>query len=108
MTFEQNSRFEPSRDQLTGGAIEYLFKFMEETNEDFMRDCLLTKTENKVIALMAEGNDVQQTADKLGVAECTVNTHIRSIYSKYNLTGGFMAMKAVVRYLERTHRLKDE
>lgn len=61
---------------------------------------ILTKKEEEVISLMAEGLTDKEIAEKLFLAETTIRTHKINIYSKCNATGSTARVKAVLYYLK--------
>lgn len=58
----------------------------------------LTKTEFKILALLAEGHDRQQIADNLQVSINTVKMHLRNLYQKLNVSSSDQAIKVAIRY----------
>jgi len=57
----------------------------------------LTARERQILALIAEGSTNRQVAARLGIAETTVENHLRSIYRKLGVTN---RMSAVMRALQ--------
>lgn len=55
----------------------------------------LTRREQQVIELIAQGLAYDEVADRLGVSVNTVRFHIKNIYSKLNVNSRFMAVERV-------------
>lgn len=67
----------------------------------------LSEREREVLALMAQGLSNQAICDTLFLSAKTVETHIRSIFNKFDLpeeVEGNRRVQAVVRWLEAQHR----
>ena len=97
---------QPERNQITASAFYFMKEFIENTGSlDKMEDWLLTKRQNQIMALMAEGKDKQEIADILNVETTTITSQIVDIYSRYGLDGGFKPTKAVIKFLKNTGKL---
>lgn len=76
----------------------------------------LTQTEKEILELMAQGLSNKAIQQKRCITQATLSTHIKSIYLKFNIhksnfNKGFgessMRVRAVLKYLKRTGKLKD-
>lgn len=88
----------------------YLLKeFIRITGEMIkMEDWLLTKRQNQIMALMSEGMGREEIAESLDIELTSINTQLNDIYDRYEISGGSKNVKAVVKYLKRIERLKNE
>jgi DNA-binding CsgD family transcriptional regulator len=57
----------------------------------------LTDREQQVLALIAQGRSLQNTATVLGVSRNTIATQVKSIYSKLNISSRAEAALAAAR-----------
>lgn len=60
------------------------------------------------MALMSEGMGREEIAESLNIELTSINTHLSDIYDKYEISGGSKNVKAVVKYLKRIERLKEQ
>ncbi len=73
-----------------GGAVaspdiaRKILDFFKPSTEQF--EDHLSKRENEVLTLLADGYSYKMTADKLSISYTTVNTHIKRIYEKLHIS----------------------
>lgn len=60
-------------------------------------ELLLTQRERDVLAVAAEGLTARQIAERLGVRERTITTHLDRIYDKLGVSSRFAAIRAATR-----------
>lgn len=53
--------------------------------DDFMKSHKLTEREKEIMALLLQGRTYKMIADELFLSENTIKTHIKNIYSKFNI-----------------------
>ena len=96
----------PKRNEVTASALFHLKEFIRVSG-DFtkLEDWILTKRENQVIALMAEGLNNDEIAERLELSPPTISSNITDIYRRYGVEGKIARTKAVLIYLNRAGRL---
>jgi DNA-binding CsgD family transcriptional regulator len=57
----------------------------KESIDNIHKTIQLTKRENEIVALLLKGRTYKMIADELYVSENTIKTHIKNIYSKFNV-----------------------
>jgi DNA-binding CsgD family transcriptional regulator len=102
-------RYQPKKNEITASAMYFLKEFIRVSGEVIkMEDWLLTKRQNQIMALMSEGMGREEIADSLDIGLTSINTQLNDIYDRYEISGGSKNVKAVVKYLKRIERLKEE
>jgi len=102
-------RYQPKKHEITASAMYFLKEFIKRVTENYkMEDWLLTKRQNQIMALMSEGMGREEIAESLDIELTSINTQLNDIYDRYEISGGSKNVKAVVKYLKRIERLKDE
>ena len=101
---------QPPKHLITAEAMWHIKEFIRKTRElKFMDDWRLTKRQNQIIALMADGLDVDEIAEKLEIGVTSINTQIYGadgIYERYALEGKNKHTKAVLEFLKQSGRIK--
>lgn len=101
--------YQPKKEEITASAMYLLKEFIWITGETIkMDDWLLTKRQNQIMALMSEGMGREEIAERLDIELTSINTQLNDIYDRYEISGGSKNVKAVVKYLKRIERLRDE
>ena len=102
------SVYEPKKNEITATAMYFIKEFIRSSGDlNKVEDLLLTKRENQVIALMAEGLNNTEIAENLEISETTVSSYIQNIYSKYGFSGKLSRTRAVLEYLKRIGKLNE-
>jgi len=57
----------------------------DQAVDEFIRNCELTERESEIAALLLQGRTYKMIADELYLSVNTVKTHIKNIYSKFNI-----------------------
>lgn len=76
------------RARISGDIARHLFNYfakIESTRNDSFEKAGLTKTEKEVLEDLIQGRTYQEIADKRFVSKETINTHVKHIYSKFNI-----------------------
>lgn len=98
----------PKKNEITATAMYFIKEFIRNAGSiNKMEDLWLTKRQNQIMNLMAEGLDRQEICDALEIELSTLSTQLVDIYSRYGIEGNFKNSKAVVRYLKNTGRLEE-
>lgn len=98
----------PKKNEITASAMYFIKEFIRNAGSiNKMKDLWLTKRQNQIMNLMAEGLDRQEICDALEIELSTLSTQLVDIYSRYGIEGNFKNSKAVVRYLKNTGRLEE-
>lgn len=77
---------------------EIVARLLERRRADSLLDGL-TARERQVLALMAEGRSNEAISGRLGVSAKTLETHIRSVFTKLRLEPGLMDNRRVLAVL---------
>ena len=102
-------RYQPKKNEITASAMYFIKEFIRVAGSVIkMEDWLLTKRQNQIMALMSEGKGREEIAESLNIELPSINTQLSDIYDKYEISGGSKNVKAVVKYLKRIERLRDE
>jgi len=101
-------RCSPKKNEITAEAMYYIKEFINNTGSLInMEDWRLTKRQNQIMALLADGMDKTEVADTLEIGVNTVSDRLSEIYEVYGLTGDYKNSKAVVRFLKNIGRLEE-
>ncbi|WP_071796236.1 response regulator [Natronohydrobacter thiooxidans] len=98
-----DSLIEMMSQMMAGGAplspkiARYILKFVMPAPEAPSEPVTLTEREMDVLVSIAEGNTLRQAGRSLGVAESTIRTHVKRIYSKLNVNSRGAALLEATR-----------
>lgn len=81
---------------VVGPPITMLGRLPEEIDRHAQTDGALTAREREVLITAAEGETTKLIAERLGLRERTVTTHLTRIYSKLGVNGRLAAVRAAV------------
>lgn len=84
----------------------YRYKRLQKRQYEFLDE--LTKKQDEVIGLLAQGMPIKQIAEKLFIEISTVKTHLEKIYDKYGIYGDNRRIMAVLIHLKRKGLLSEE
>ena len=102
-----STAYTPRKNQITAAAMYHIKEFIKKSGViKKMDDWLLTRRENQVIALMAEGLTNDEIATKLDISVNSVSSYITDIYTRYELEKGNRVL-AVLTYFKRIGRLNE-
>ena len=82
---------------IIGPPTTMLGRLPEEIDRHSEAAGVLTEREREVLMTAAEGDTTKQIAERLGVRERTVTTHLTRIYSKLGVNGRLAAVNAASR-----------
>lgn len=81
------------RDPYRGEVLAACEQYLENLKRAPQSGASLTEREKEVLALAADGLKRNEIADRLGVSDGTVKTHLQNIYQKLDANGKTVAIK---------------
>jgi LuxR family maltose regulon positive regulatory protein len=81
------------RDVYTKEVLEACERYLENLKRAPQSAASLTEREKEVLLLAADGLKRNEIADKLGVSEGTIKTHLQNVYQKLEANGKTAAIK---------------
>lgn len=98
-----DSLIEMMSQMMAGGApispkiARYILKFVAPAPDAPPEPVILTEREMDVLVSIAEGNTLRQAGQSLGIAESTIKTHVKRIYSKLDVNSRGAALLEATR-----------